>query len=311
MAGILIYSEKTNLAAELLTAAGKLGEGQPIGAVSINDEVQVQDLSNKGAAVYRVNNSGVSVFDTWAVADALRQAVTRTEAGIILLASNRRGKELAGRLAQVLEAGCLTDVLSLNVQEGKITCVRNALGGATLAVQSIQTAKAVLAIVPKVFEAAKEQGDGRIIDLEIETMQNRVRLVESRAKPGDGADIENAEVVVAVGMGADQEDLRLASQLAALLGGEVGCSKPVATDRKWLSEERLIGLSGKKCKPRLAIALGISGQVQFMVGLREAKVLVAVNSDENANIMQMADYKMAARIKDVLPELTAQLLTLS
>jgi len=310
MAGILIYSEKTNLAAELLTAAGQLGQGLPVSAVSINDEAQVQDLAEKGIVVYRVRHRGVSISDTWAVADVLRQTVARTGAGIILLASNRRGKELAGRVAQMLEAGCLTDVLDLSIQEDKIVCVRNALGGATLATQSIETAKAVLAIAPKAFGEVKEAGDGRIIDLEIETMQNRIRLVETKAKPGDGADIEKAEVLVAVGLGADQEDLPLAARLAALLGGELGCSKPVATDRKWLSEERLIGLSGKKCKPRLAIVLGISGQVQFMVGLREAKVIVAVNSDENANIMQMADYKMVARIKDVLPELTAQLQTL-
>lgn len=311
MAGILIYSEKTNLATELLAAAGQLGENMPVSALSINDEIQVQALAAKGAAVYRVSHDGVSISDTWAVADILRQAAAQTGAEIIFLASNRRGKELAGRVAQMLEAGCLTDILSLSIREGKIACVRNALGGATLAVQSIKTARSVLAIAPKAYEEVKEQGDGRIIDLEIETMQNRVRLVETRTKPGDGANIENAEILVAVGMGADQDDLQLAVQLAALLGGEIGCSKPVATDRKWLAEDRLIGLSGKKCKPRLAIALGISGQVQFMVGLREAKVLVAVNSDENANIMQMADYKMVARIKDVLPELTAQLQALS
>lgn len=87
----------------------------------------------------------------------------------------------------------------------------------------------------------------------------------------------------------------------------MACSKPVATDKKWLSEERVIGLSGKQCKPDLAILLGISGQVQFTVGIRDAKTIVAVNSDENAVINQMADYVLTADLHEVVPELISLL----
>ena len=87
----------------------------------------------------------------------------------------------------------------------------------------------------------------------------------------------------------------------------MACSKPVATDKKWLSEERVIGLSGKQCKPDLAILLGIYGQVQFTVGIRDAKTIVAVNSDENAVINQMADYVLTADLHEVVPELISLL----
>lgn len=304
MAGILIYSEKSKLVYELLTAAKQISKetGLKIKAVSINNEEQASELAGKGAEVYKINNDEIKIIDTAGLASVLQQAAARLDTNIILLASNRRGKELSGRLAQKLAGGCLNDVLSLQVNEGKIECIKNALGGATVATQSIETANKIIALAPKALEAAGEEAGGSINDLEIEVKPTELRLIESRSKAGDAVDIEAAEVLVAVGLGADQEDLKTAEKMAKALGGELACSKPVATDRKWLPEDRLIGLSGKKCKPNLAILLGISGQVQFMVGIREAGTIVAVNTDENANIMQMADYKMVAKIKDFLPE---------
>ena len=113
---------------------------------------------------------------------------------------------------------------------------------------------------------------------------------------------------MAVGQGLEDEgQLAGVHDLAAKLGGEVACSKPLATDKKWLSEERIIGLSGKKCKPQLALLFGISGQVQFTVGIRDAKVIVAVNTDENAAINYMADYIMQADLHQIIQELNQKL----
>jgi electron transfer flavoprotein alpha subunit len=92
-------------------------------------------------------------------------------------------------------------------------------------------------------------------------------------------------------------------ELARVLGGELACSKPVATDQRWFPEERIVGLSGKKCKPQLAICLGISGQVQFNVGIRDARILVAVNNDPGAYIFQISDYGIAADLHEVVPRL--------
>jgi electron transfer flavoprotein alpha subunit len=91
--------------------------------------------------------------------------------------------------------------------------------------------------------------------------------------------------------------------IAQAIGGEVACSKPVATDKKWLSEERIIGISGKICKPTVAILLGISGQVQFSVGIRDAKTIISVNNDENALICDMSDYVLIADLQEAIPEL--------
>lgn len=188
----------------------------------------------------------------------------------------------------------------------KVKCVRNALGGATVATQIIQTQKQVIAIVPKSFALA-ENSLGSEQDLSVEITPT-VKFIESKPKAGDSVDIEAVEVLVAIGQGLeDQADLKTVESIAKKLGGEVACSKPIATDKKWLSEERIIGLSGKKCKPELAILMGISGQVQFAVGIRDARTIVAINSDENATIMKMADYVLVADLKDVLPALEKSL----
>jgi electron transfer flavoprotein alpha subunit len=309
MSGTLIYSEQEERSFELLTAAFKIAEatGAAVKAVSINNDVLANALAGRGADVYKINNAEVNLFDSAAVARALHEAAQKLETETVILSSNRRGKELAGSLAQEMKAGCLTDVNQILVEQGEIHCVRNALGGATVATQVIKTAHRVLAISPKSV-IALEHGSGSVNQLEVNVKASGIKLIEARSKVGDTVDIDAADVLIAVGQGLEkQEDLALVEKLAQLLGGEVACSKPVATDRKWLSEERIIGLSGKKCKPELAILMGISGQVQFVVGIRDAKIIIAINKDENAGIMQMADYVMVADIREVLPELLNQL----
>lgn len=306
MAGILIYSEKTNLAAELITAAQTLGTGA-VQAVAINDSGQAETLAAAGAAVYTIENSALIPADVAATAAALQAAAEKLGCDTTLLASDRRGKELAGRLAQAMGAGCLTDISALQVNGSQIECQRNALGGATVATQVISAAKKVIAIRPRTFPPASA-GSGSVQSLDVEVKPSPVKLLESRSKAGDAVDIEAAETLVVVGQGLNsQDDLAPVQELASKLGGEVACSKPVATDKKWLSEERIIGLSGKKCKPELAIILGISGQVQFTVGIRDARVIVAVNSDENATINQMSDYILTADLHDIVKEMNEKL----
>jgi len=311
MAAILIYSDKTTLALELLNAAKLIAKNNnfPIKAVSINNDDQAEELAAKGAETYKIINPELSLSDTAAMAAALRQAAENVDADTVLLSSNRRGKELAGRLAQVINAGCLTDVKSLINENGSIQCVRNVLGGATIAIQQITTDKKVIAISPKAFAAATDEAGGSINECLVNINPSRIKLIETRAKAGDSVDIEAAEILVVVGQGVEsQENLPAIMEIAKNLGGEVACSKPVATDKKWFGEERIVGLSGKICKPDLAIILGVSGQVQFTVGIRDAKTIVSINSDEKAYMNQMADYVLVADLKEVLPELVSSTL---
>jgi len=305
MAGILIYSDKTKLALELLNAAKLIAKTAfTINSVSINNDEQAEELAAKGAQTYKIINPELNLADTAAMSSALLQAAEKLNANIVLLSSDRRGKELAGRLAQVFNAGCLTDVKGLETENGNIKCIRNVLGGATVAIQQIISDKKVIAISPKAFPAADDEAGGSINKCEVDIKPSGIKLIETREKAGDSADIEAAEILVVVGQGVEnKDDLPTIMQIAKALGGEVACSKPVATDKKWFGEERIVGLSGKICKPELAIILGVSGQVQFNVGIRDARIIVSINNDEKAYMNQMADYVLAADLKEVLPEL--------
>lgn len=295
------------MALELITAAKEIGAGA-VKAVTINDNDAAQVLVDAGAEVFNIENDAITIADTAAVASALAQAVEQLGADTVLLSSNRRGKEIAGRLAQIINAGCLTDVAALQVNGDKIECQRNAFGGATVATQTITEAKKVIAIRPRTFDPAAAGTGGSLNSLQVEAKPSAIKLVEVRSKAGDSVDIEAAEILVVVGQGMEsQDDLPLAQELAQKLGGEVACTKPVATDKKWLSEERIIGLSGKKCKPQLALLFGISGQVQFTVGIRDARVIASINTDENASMNQMADYILTADLKEVLAEMNKAL----
>lgn len=306
MTAILIYSDQDSLARELVTAARSLQASQ-VEAVAINNDNLAQALADAGVHVFKVNNEALVLADVGAVAAVIAQAAEKAGADTVLLTSNRRGKELAGRLAQVMGAGCLTDVNSIKIADGQIQFQRNALGGATVALQTITSDKKVIAVMPRSFEAASGVG-GSIEALQAEIPPIAVKLLETRAKSGDNVDIEAAEVLVAVGQGlSDAGQLPMIEELAKKLGGEVACSKPVATDKKWLSEERIIGLSGKKCQPKLAVLLGISGQVQFTVGIRDAKTIVSINTDENASMNTMADYILTADLHQAAAELNSKL----
>lgn len=306
MAVFMIYSSKEKQALELITAAMSVGAAA-IKAVAINDEAQANALAAAGAEVSLINNDAINLADVAAIASALGQAAAQLGADTILLSSDRRGKEIAGRLAAILDAGCLTEITAIKVSGDKIECQRNALGGATVATQYIASDKKIIAIRPKTFDVPSA-GSGSVNAMTVDVKASALKLIETKTRAGDAVDIEAAEVLVAVGQGLkSQDELPAVEALAKKLGGEVACSKPVATDKKWLSEERIIGLSGKKCKPELAILLGISGQVQFTVGIRDAKVIVAVNSDENATINNMADYILTADLHDVVKDINASL----
>jgi len=305
MAVVLVYSDKINLASELVTAGQALG--YEVQAAAVNDNDLAQALSSWGVKVWNIEEASLNLADTAALASALKQAADKAGASLVLLSSNRRLKEVAGRLAQMQGAACLTNVGSLSAADGKLTASRNSLGGATVATYSVDPTGAVIAISPKSFAAAAVSAGGAVEALTV-NIKPTVKLIETRSKAGDSVNIDAAEVLVAVGQGLNsQDDLAMVEELARVLGGEVGCSKPVATDKKWLSEDRVIGLSGKICKPSLAVILGVSGQVQFAVGIRDAKTVVAVNSDENASIATQADYFLVGDIHQVVPALTKAL----
>jgi electron transfer flavoprotein alpha subunit len=310
MATILVFSERDEVAWQLLGKANELGQQMGLGvSAAAFGTADPQDYLSRGASnVYASKNDELQNFEASVYAEALNQVAKQADAAVILIGSTRRGKELAGRLAQKLGAGCITDANSLEFQEGQLICTRNAYGGATVATQTITNGIQVISLMPGVSEVVPSSEPGQVVEVDLSLKPSRIKVVEKADKGQGSVDIEGAEVLVCVGKGlARQEDMKMIEELAEAVGGLVACSKPIATDEKWLPEERIVGLSGKIGKPALAICLGISGQVQFTVGVREAKTIVAVNTDQNAFIFQMTDYGIVGDINEIVPRLTAAL----
>lgn len=312
MATILVYSEKDELAFELLAAARQFQAvrgGAAAAALLGPAGDRAGDFFAYGAdRVFAADGPALAGLRPEAVAAALLQIAPVAEADTVLIASTRRGKELAPRLAQQWGAGCVTDASAVK-WEGGWLAERSALGGNTVAAERVIGPRAVIAVMPRLFERGPKQSRGGEVTNVPATIETpSARLVESRPKGGAGMSLDDAEIVIGVGRGfGRREDLALAEGLAQALGAEIGCSRTLAADYGWLSEDRMIGLSGKRLKPRLYIAVGISGQIQHTVGIAGSKVIAAINTDPEAPIFKMSDYGIVGDLHAVLPALTERL----
>lgn len=312
MAEFLVFSEQEPVALELLTKGRELAAALNMTLSVVVPGVNAADRTNEYAAygaqkVYVSKNQPIADLDAEGLADVVAQVAKASGATAVLLGSSKRGKELAGRVAQKLGCGAVTDATSLQAQDGKLVVGRYALGGNTLATDLVTTDCQVIAVMPKTFQAVPQPGQGQVIPLELNVPSPRVKVVERKPKPITTANIEGAETLVVVGKGfAKQEDLQLAHQLADALRAEVGCTRTLSADYHWLGEERMVGISGKKCKPRLMISAGVSGQIQHTVGILGSKLIVAINKDKGAPIFKVADYGIVGDLYQVLPKLTDQ-----
>ena len=316
MAEILIYSDKPEAARELAFKgrqfAAELGLGLSAAALGPGAEGSAAELAAFGAdTIYVSEDVALEGLHPDVVADALAQIAVQAGATHVLISSSRRGKELAGRLAQKLGAGALSDVNAMAVKEGALIGGRYALGGNTVAEERIETAVKVFAVMPKTFEIGEPTaGAGNVVKPALALTPSAVKVVERRAREGQAVNLDAAPRIVGVGRGfGKRDDLDLANALAGALEAEVGCTKSLA-DFEWLPEERIIGLSGAKTKPDFYIALGISGQIQHTVGISQSNLIAAVNKDKEAPIFQLADYGIVGDLFQVVPALVERLKSL-
>jgi electron transfer flavoprotein alpha subunit len=316
MTEIMIFSDKDDTAFELLSWGNKIkgSLNAKLSAVLLGKGAQEKaaDYFAYGAAkVYWNENPAFNDFYADVYADALSQIAVAHNPDVILIGSSRRGKELAARLAQKLNAGCITDATGIELKGSDLLVHRYTLGGNTVSSEMLQTAKKVISVLPKAFEKApKSPGQGEAVEAAVTVKEPRVKIVETKTKAGDVVSLEDAQTLVCIGRGLNKkEDMLMVESLAKVLNAEIGCTRPLSHEWQWLSEQREVGLSGKKCKPRLCVELGISGQIQHTVGVRDSKVIVAINKDKTAPIFEMADYGIIGDIYEVVPKLSEQLKT--
>ncbi|MGA3191467.1 MAG: electron transfer flavoprotein subunit alpha/FixB family protein [Candidatus Bathyarchaeia archaeon] len=307
--GVWVFSEAHDLTIEMLGKGRELADKLQTELTAILIGNNVQDKANEliryGAdKVFLADNPALEHFQAEAYLGILHNLVMTYRPEILLVGSTRNGKPLAARLATRLTTGCVPDCARLSVDENRrLIGERITYGGNAVAKVTFKSKPQVATVPARAFEKPTPQTrNGQVIKLDVKVEEPKTQVVERKPLETSSVNVEEAEYLVCCGRGLEKKDDKLLlEELANVLGGQVGCSRPLVEDRKWFTE--WIGLSGHKVKPKLYMACGISGVIQHVAGIRDSKIIVAINKDPEAPIFEIADYGVVGNLYEVLPAL--------
>ncbi|NLJ71476.1 MAG: electron transfer flavoprotein subunit alpha/FixB family protein [Syntrophomonadaceae bacterium] len=296
MSDIYIYSERLDIAAELIGFA-RQNHKEPY--VVTFSAVAAEELANLGAnKVFYLKGESPLVEN---YAKQISKFLKEQAASHFMVGATARGRDLAARVAGYMDCGMASDLSGLTYVDDELICERIIYGGAVRQKEAFKDF-CVVTVPGGLFEPV--QGDCEIFTIDLKA-DERVVLVERTEIPSRGNDLPTASKVVCVGLGlAEEEDLSLVNGLVDVLEGEIACTRGIAEERHWLPVERYIGISGAVIKPELYIALGVSGQIQHVYGIRESKIIVAIDKNDKAPIFRYADYGIVGDMYEIIPLLT-------
>lgn len=303
---------------EILTEARRLADRarRRVCVILLGHEVGrlAQELPPYGADfVYWVDHPLLALYSTDAYAYAIEQLVRQGSPIALLLPATALGRDLAPRLAVRLKTTLVSDCVVLNIDEtGLLEMTRAPYGGRLYARMKSPHVRPQMATVrPGVLgkgrPAKTRKGHIKRIDLDLNPMAIRTRVLSVWKVEREGLDISEAEVILAFGRGlGEKERLQEMEELAKLLGASLGGSR-AAVDAGWIPFSRQIGQTGKTVSPDLIICCGISGASQFTMGMMESKFIVAVNLDRQCPMFKVADVSVLGDMHEVLPALIDRL----
>lgn len=291
----LVFSDNIQVLQESLTYLRGMME---VDAVSSADTAEISGFG--AGKIFSLK--GEAFYDN--IAAGVRQIYGNGSYDYIFIGSTAIGRELAGTLAASLDLTTQTELTSFEPKDGKAVTRRFAHGGKTVVEE--ETDARVLTLMPGIAEPSPV--DGTSEKEETELGASKLKLVERIEKQATSVNLEKAEVIVCIGRGlGKKEGIAEVEPLVKAVKGELAGSRPVCLDYRWLTEDRQVGLSGKKVKPKIYIALGVSGQIQHIAGMRESKTVIAVNKDKDAPIFEEADYGIVGDLYQIVPKLVQAL----
>ena len=253
-------------------------------------------------------------YGTELYTDVISEQVLKERPEVLIVGATPIGRDLAPRLSFRLNAGCTADCTGLDIDEENrlFVSTRPAFGGNVMATIICPEHRPQMATVrPGVMPLPEkdESRNGEVMNLELglNEVDVKVEILESIESKGKGLNIQEAERIVAIGMGTgDEETLEMIKELAELLEAEVAATR-LAVEAGWMSHDRQIGQTGRTVRPSLYIGCGVSGAVQHTAGMSDSKVIIAINSDPNAEIFKIADYGIVGDMREVVPAMIAEL----
>lgn len=306
LANVWVFSDNVERYAELMAGASLWGEQVHLIVLGNEQASQVKPLGADEIVVLEAT-SGLQRVENFAETIA---ALIQEHTGLLLMPATKRAKSLGARLSIQLNAAMVNDATSVTLDDGSLFAEHRMYGGLAFGKEKIKTTQAIITLAPGVLEPVEANASHTcpVVSAPYVAPHHEIMCQERRAKSVSSVDLSKAKRVVGVGRGlVAQNDLEMVHQLASVLGAEVGCSRPIAEGENWMERERYIGVSGVLLKSDLYLTLGISGQIQHMVGGNGAKVIVAINKDKKAPIFNYADYGLVGDIYKVVPALIEHL----
>jgi electron transfer flavoprotein alpha subunit len=245
---------------------------------------------------------------------ALRQVIEAAKPDLVLFPHTYQVRDFAPKLAASMQKGMIGDCIAYRYENGKLIFVRQMFQGRTAAdvvftgeppwVASFQAGAFRADLAAK---HASGKAPVKAVSVDLKPGQIRTEPLELFREAKQAVDLTQAPILVSVGRGIKApENIAMAEKLAKLMGGEISASRPIC-DEGWLPMERQIGSSGQTVAPKLYLALGISGAIQHVVGMKGSRTIAAINKDQNAPIFEVADYGIVGDLFEVVPAMIEEL----
>ncbi|GBC70764.1 Caffeyl-CoA reductase-Etf complex subunit CarE [Candidatus Calditenuaceae archaeon HR02] len=302
--------EAREITFEALAAGRKLAEktGLKVAALVLGSEVEklAEQLSEYCDTVLLTEDERLSQYHSENYQLVVSHILRERRPRVLVVGHTSLGMDLAPRLAVELGFPLITDCIDVEFANGRLYATRQMYGGKLNARVSARVAEGyILTVRAGAFRPSKTARRGVVVKMAPPELGGKARVrVRGLVVPAEsGVSIESADIIVAIGRGiGEKTNIPLAEELARLLGGVVACSRPIV-DKGWLPPDRQVGSSGKTVKPRLYIALGISGAFQHIMGMMNSQLIIAVNKDPNAPIFNVAHYGVVDDLFKIVPAL--------
>ncbi|HEX9815675.1 MAG TPA: electron transfer flavoprotein subunit alpha/FixB family protein [Candidatus Thermoplasmatota archaeon] len=310
MADILVTASDSAHGYELLVHARELAKtsGGKVVYAALGEQASMpKEFIARGAdKVLTSKDPGLTPYQAEPYTEAYRQLIDHARPSIVLIGAGVRAKDAAARVATQLEVGCGCEMMNLRLENGRLTGERVYFSGRSLVTEQLLKDPQIATVPARLVDppAADAARAGTVEEVQLRLSEPRAKIVKREKKETGDVHLEDADIVVSAGRGIKKkEDLKLAEDLAKAIGGQVGCTRPIAADLKWLSDAHWIGLSGHEVKPKAYIGLGVSGQIQHVAGMRGSKLIIAINKDEEAPLVKISDYAIVDDLYKVVPAL--------
>jgi electron transfer flavoprotein alpha subunit len=289
----------------IAAATGWTLEAAVVGASSVSGEVAAKKL----AKVYSVESPKLDAYTPDAFAAGLKQFLSSKQPKLVLMPHTYQVRDFIPKLATAMGRTVISDCIGFKHEGGKLVFTRQMFQGKLAADVSFTSDAPWFATFQNgafrgdQAEAGASAAPVETVNVEIAdgVIRNNPQEVFKEAK--QAVDLTQAEVIVSVGRGIkEQKNIELVKQLADALGAELAASRPIC-DSGWLPMDRQVGSSGQTVSPKLYLAIGISGAIQHIVGMKGAKSIIAVNKDSEAPIFEIADYAVVGNLFDIVPPL--------